>query len=729
MKRLSDSAPGLDGLPYSAWVNGGETSLDYIIDLLNSMLAGEDVPKGVNFGLFVFIPKTDDGATLINNRRIVTPPPEDLRPLTLKAADNKTVAGVVNACITPVIKDHALKIQGGFVSGRQFLKNVVDLDCDMRVNALEYCDKNIYRELDSIKLSGRFFSNIPIGLLFDFASAFPSVRQAWLMLVLTVLKVPQGILNFVRALYKGNKAFLRSGGFEIFLFEVISGVLQGCPLSGSLFVILMDPLLFSFQHFVVSQGLGSVYACADDIGMSLIRASSISIIHKLFEEIRKASGLTLKPRKCIVIILVELSRAYEKGLSDWIGSIIPTWSQFKVQRYGKYLGFYLGPDAYEQMWIAPIHKFRERANLVASMSKSIGSDGAFFSSRVSSVLGYVAQLAPLPRGFINVERGALTKALRMVPNAFTTAAGFSMEQWGGPKIPRTAYICMSAMFRTALKTIDGYEDQHNLLCAKARDALPVSFSIRGDFKPPGWKHDAFCSNLRNAVRGESGELASARHDLVSLARDYRNGAFKDGVQSRACKIFHNHQKCDWYELLERRASSLCFNDEPSGIDWNALQPIACEFAVKLGKVRMLQTLKTWLNSWTTSSRLHDPALKGAINRCVFCCELRGDALPHYLRCEPLWTVLASCFKLRVEWISRSPAQRIGFVNPSMTSLLQVVVAFKAYHVLRQKDREGCSHPCPNERILCAIDLIRHFLTEIPRSLKAHCTGDVCTASV
>ncbi len=84
---------------------------------------------------------------------------------------------------------------------------------------------------------------------------------------------------------------------------------------------------------------------------------------------------------------------------------------------------------------------------------------------------------------------------------------------------------------------------------------------------------------------------------------------------------------------------------------------------------------------------------------------------------------------RVEWISRSPAQRIGFVNPSMTSLLQVVVAFKAYHVLRQKDREGCSHHCPNERILCAIDLIRHFLIEIPRSLKAHCTGDVCTAAV
>ena len=594
--------------------------------------------------------------------------------------------------------------------------------------------KNINREFGSIRLSGRFFSNIPIGLLFDFASAFPSVRQAWLMLVLTVLKVPQGILNFIGSLYRGNQAYLRTGGFELFLFEVISGVLQGCPLSGSLFVMLMDPLLFSFQHFVVSQGLGNVYACADDIGMSLLRANTLHIVHKLFEQVRKASGLTLKPRKCIVIILVELERAYEDGLCEWIGSIIPAWSNFKVQRYGKYLGFYLGPEASDQMWIAPIHKFRERANLIAAMGKSIGSDGAFFSSRVSSVMGYVAQLAPLPRGFTNVERGALTKSLRMASNAFTTAAGFSMEKWGGPKISRTSFICMAAMFRTALKTVLNYEAQHDRLVAKAKEALPVSFYVRGDCKPPGWKHNAFCTNLRNAVRGEGGELASAQNDIVSLARDYRRGLFKEGVQSRACKIFHDHQKWDWFELLERRASHLCFSEEPSGIDWVSFKPIACSLAEKIGKVRMLQTLKTWLNSWTTSSRIsshmHDPALNGAIDCCVFCGEFRGDALTHYLRCDPLWSVLSSCFKLRVEWIDRSPAQRICFVNPSMTSLLQVVVAFRVYHALRQKAREGYSPTCPSERILCAIELIRHYLSEIPRSLRAHCTGDqVCTDSV
>jgi len=136
---------------------------------------------------------------------------------------------------------------------------------------------------------------------------------------------------------------------------------------------------------------------------------------------------------------------------------------------------------------------------------------------------------------------------------------------------------------------------------------------------------------------------------------------------------------------------------------------------------MLQLIKTWLNSWTTSSRMeHDES----VGKCVFCGIFGGDALIHYLRCEPAWTVITSCFQLGSVWIQRSPAQRIGFVNPSLTSLLQVVVAFRVYHVLRQRAREGSLDPDPNVNILSAIDLIRHFLSEVPRGIRLMSTGDV-----
>lgn len=55
-------------------------------------------------------------------------------------------------------------------------------------------------------------------------------------------------------------------GEMLWLSCVISGVLQGGPLSGSSFVIALDPLLYTFKHAIEDTSLGKVRACADDVG-------------------------------------------------------------------------------------------------------------------------------------------------------------------------------------------------------------------------------------------------------------------------------------------------------------------------------------------------------------------------------------------------------------------------------------------------------------------------------
>ena len=40
------------------------------------------------------------------------------------------------------------------------------------------------------------------------------------------------------------------GGLIAFMFQVTHGVLRDCPLSGSLFVVVMDPVLFKFSMFI-----------------------------------------------------------------------------------------------------------------------------------------------------------------------------------------------------------------------------------------------------------------------------------------------------------------------------------------------------------------------------------------------------------------------------------------------------------------------------------------------
>ena len=74
-----------------------------------------------------------------------------------------------------------------------------------------------------------------------------------------------------------TEAYYNSANGLIKLFNILAGVLQGCPLSGSLFVICIDPLLEFFRSHIEKPGLGKVRACADDIGATLNQHKQLRI--------------------------------------------------------------------------------------------------------------------------------------------------------------------------------------------------------------------------------------------------------------------------------------------------------------------------------------------------------------------------------------------------------------------------------------------------------------------
>ena len=84
------------------------------------------------------------------------------------------------------------------------------------------------------------------------------------------------------------------GGILSRIFNVTCGVLQGCPMSGTLFVLPIDPLLTQFERYILQPGLGAVYARADDVGAAINSLDTLELLHRLFEAYRKAIGLTLK---------------------------------------------------------------------------------------------------------------------------------------------------------------------------------------------------------------------------------------------------------------------------------------------------------------------------------------------------------------------------------------------------------------------------------------------------
>jgi len=228
LARVKDSGVGPDGIPYSAWEAGGEDAALTLSGVANTMCETAVPPHRFNESLTVLPPKS----TKPTDQERVIRPADETRPLSLKNSDNKTVAGVVNNRFAGALFNWSDAAQRGFVRGRQGLMNIVDIDTYARIVTM---------------LSAA--NCIPLLVLFDFATAFPSVAHKWLQLCLEYAGFPEHMRNFVKALYTDNKGFISVDGLILAFCVFGSGVLQGCPLSGSLFVICINPFLIMTKRF------------------------------------------------------------------------------------------------------------------------------------------------------------------------------------------------------------------------------------------------------------------------------------------------------------------------------------------------------------------------------------------------------------------------------------------------------------------------------------------------
>ena len=121
LRHARDTAPGPDGLPYSAWRAGGEVGTTILADLLRDIAARAVVPHGFAHHLLCCTPKGDeeeDVTEVIRNA-------EDTRALGLKNSDYKVICAAVNWAIKRVVERGAHRAQRGFLPGRQLAQNVV----------------------------------------------------------------------------------------------------------------------------------------------------------------------------------------------------------------------------------------------------------------------------------------------------------------------------------------------------------------------------------------------------------------------------------------------------------------------------------------------------------------------------------------------------------------------------------------------------------------------------
>ena len=90
----------------------------------------------------------------------------------------------------------------------------------------------------------------PVLLLIDIKVAFPSVAWDWLWYVLDLMDCPEWPVRAVKALYIDSTAQLAAGGLRGVTIGITSGIKQGCPMSGSLWCLVFDPIIRALVELV-----------------------------------------------------------------------------------------------------------------------------------------------------------------------------------------------------------------------------------------------------------------------------------------------------------------------------------------------------------------------------------------------------------------------------------------------------------------------------------------------
>jgi hypothetical protein len=364
--RRHDSAPGPDGLCYSAWRAAGEHGQLALLDTALSMWNGALPPASFSKSLMVFLPKSDEQNLA----------PDELRPLSLCDTDYKVIMGCINHRLALMLPDFVDDRQRGFLKSRLGLDNLLLIEA-------------------ASMLAARSGSRAPVMCFLDIAAAFPSILQDYMILVLKRFLGEHPLVHMISSMYKDNSCQLVVRGSVFPGFRIVCGVRQGCPLSGSLFALTFHPVIVFLSNslFKHSMTVGhDLFAYADDLALVLYDFwKQLNPLATALSIVASATGLHISWRK---VQIVPLARnpdipAFRRRLS----ATRPAWSTAKIGLSAKYLGILVGPEVTDKSnMAAPLAKYFDRCRFIARLGLGWVRAAAMHNIFALPVLSYVAQV-------------------------------------------------------------------------------------------------------------------------------------------------------------------------------------------------------------------------------------------------------------------------------------------------------------------------------------------------
>ena len=266
LRRASNTAPGPDGLRYAAWraLDPGALLLTRAFDLCR---VARRVPPAWLQSETVLLHKGGDPTR-----------PSCWRPIALGATVAKLYAGVWADRLSAWAEaaDLLSPSQKGF---RPF-------DGVLEHNFVLQSAINGARE-------GGTEAHVAF---IDLTNAFGSVPHSLIWQVLERTGLPEEVVAVVQGLYEGSSTRYRAGDGLTEPVRCQRGVRQGCPLSGLLFSLSMEPLLRTLTAAQIR-----CLAYADDLALIFSQRTDVQDGLTLLERVCRWSGLTPNPAKSALL--------------------------------------------------------------------------------------------------------------------------------------------------------------------------------------------------------------------------------------------------------------------------------------------------------------------------------------------------------------------------------------------------------------------------------------------
>jgi len=613
LKHSPNTGVGPDGIPYNVYRALGEFAVELIMIVLTFMLSiNAEIPEWFNLAFMAFIPKD---ATGYNAYGVPFFSPECTRPLSLADTFNKLLANTVRIALERFASSRITFYQRGFLRGRQILDNVVELDHFSHIFSIASRSAAIF--------------------LFDFSAAFPSVSHIFLWMVLENAGLPTALVRLIRCFYRSCRHIIRLGGRRFPGPHLRSGVRQGCPLSGLLFAIVMEPILRKISRSMGPHGCLRAYA--DDIG-AVVRnyVVTLAALGMAFDFVGAATGLYLNIKKTVFIPLWPV--ADFQSLRRMIQELWPKWGNMTIADHGKYLGFMMGPGGARCMWAKALGKAQARADDWSRKHPGMMFTVLAHNQYIASVLSYIGQLVPPSSEVVRCFEKMIYQLFPGPGNWITPAIARNLELFGFPcQLVDPQVVSSASMLRYYSQTALHIDDLAVEMFLKLQ-AYRNSGEMRNEFL--NWHEGAFTLNLMANVG-----TCQQNGVRISNIRFHDESRWKPqpGLQQLLSTNLLRTKYCQAgvTESLRKRLKR-----------WKLAVNLRCsvDLAIKhlqtLGKKNkpsiQAAYLRTLCNGWCTQRRFRTHANSILHKKiCLMGCGARCDSIEHYAHCDTLLTFFTS----------------------------------------------------------------------------------------